>query len=152
MQISLTQAEEFEIKFRVPFWSKASAVIIDGHEMASADGQFFSVQRLFKNGDLIEVVFDVSLRVEKINGKVAFLWGPLTLARDTIKESNSDFIKHPIAINGGMKIKRKIVPKKNGEQIRLTAALSGEQEILLTDYASCGRDWTDENSIVSVTS
>ena len=88
------------------------------------------------------------LRVRKKNGKAAYLYGPLVLARDEQKES-CDLTAPLIPILHGRTPVFERLPEAEGEQVRIQLS-TAHGNVLLTDYASCGKNWTKENSRISV--
>ncbi len=105
-------------------------------DSVSADG-YQLVSKRFNDGDEITVEFDVSLRVERLNGKVAFFYGLLTLAADEADLTRD--IEKPISV-GDNPLYRLIKPQKGGF-IEVEVQLDDGDTLLLKDYQSVGKNY-----------
>ena len=90
-----------------------------------------------------------TLREHRLNGCVAYTWGPYTLARDAAKE-NGDLLRpvRPKHESHGA-LCFAVLPCEPGESVRLTLETESGP-VLLTDYASCGKRWAEQTGPVSV--
>ena len=88
------------------------------------------------------------LKVHRLNGKIAFTFGPYALARDEAKESGSILTPiMPVYENGELCFEQK--EAEDGESVRLI--LKTERGgVLLTDYASCGKSPAEGRDKISV--
>ena len=86
-----TAEEEFEIKLRIPEFSKKTVVTVCGKQISAPAGEYLSVKRKWASGDVIKLVIDMSPRVihpigcekdENSKNYIAVKYGPLVLARD----------------------------------------------------------------------
>ena len=103
------------------------------------------VNFVWSDGDTVEVEFPLHLKSHHLNGKTAYTYGPLVLARDEIKEGKkTDSTFSPTEHNA-----YKIQEAGDGEMLRIMLECDIE-DVLLTDYASCGKYWTKKNANVSV--
>ncbi len=142
--IFLEESAEFEVLVRIPDWCD-KAVITVGDEMFKAESGYASINRAWSDGDTIEVELEMYVRSHSLNGKTAYTYGPLVLARDEMKEGSAiDGEFTPTAHNS-----YKLLPAMDGEMLRLMLECDGE-DVLLTDYASCGKYYRSKNSNVSV--
>lgn len=80
------KATTFAIMLRIPAWAGAkTAVRVNGKvwDKAVTPGTFLSVDRTWKQGDVVEIAFDMGLRLEPLNAAhpemVAVVTGPLVL-------------------------------------------------------------------------
>ncbi len=89
-----------------------------------------------------------TLRVHRLNGCIAFTYGPYVLARDAAKE-DGDLTRpvRPKEKDGALCFA--VLPCEEGESVRLTLETESGP-VLLTDYASCGKRWAERNGPVSV--
>jgi len=81
---------EFDIMVRVPKWLKQKGSITVNGQKEDADivpGSFYKLQRAWKDGDVIEVAFPMSLWTNPLNdhhpiynATLAFMFGPFVLA------------------------------------------------------------------------
>ena len=86
LAFSLGKPETFTVFLRIPGWAGPKTnVSINGHraEQSVEPGKFIALQRTWKDGDRVEVEFEMSLRLEAIDDQnpnnVALLQGPLAL-------------------------------------------------------------------------
>ena len=83
-----------------------------------------------------------------LNDKVAFTYGGLVLARDEQKEEGN--IESPVEV---VTHKDHLVVNQvdtvGDEAVRLLISTQNG-DLLLTDYASCGKHWTEQRNRISV--
>lgn len=75
------------VMLRIPFWSKASRVRINGAPVDGvAPGRYLSIDREWRPEDVVEIELDMSIHLwvgdQVLRGKCAFYHGPLLLAYD----------------------------------------------------------------------
>ena len=134
---------ERELTFRIPAWSGASEMTLNG-EKVERSGDTFLLRRIWQAGDLLRIRFELSPKRRILDGKVAFLYGPFVLARDERKEESFDtnpslddtFLLLPLSPEGG-------------EEVRVLLHTEAG-EFLMTDYASCGKHWREKKSRIAV--
>jgi DUF1680 family protein len=144
LALFLESDEEFELKIRIPDWCDEATVRI-GDEIKNAYPGYFSVKRVWCDGDTVEIELPRHLKSHHLNGKTAYTYGPLVLARDEIKEGKpTDSPFTPTEYNA-----YRIAPKEDGELLRIYLECEGD-DVLLTDYSSCGKYWTRKDAKVSV--
>ena len=144
LAVFLEDSEEFEILVRIPDWCDEATLRI-GDEIKRVYPGYVSVVRTWSDGDTVELELPMHLKSHHLNGKTAYTYGPLVLARDEIKEgkkTDSEFI--PTEHNAYT-----VLPAEDGEMLRILLECNGDG-VLLTDYASCGKYWTKSNAKVSV--
>ena len=142
--IFLEESEEFTLTLRVPDWCDEAVVKI-GDEMKKVYSGYTTIRREWSDGDTVEIDLEMHLKSHRLNGKTAYTYGPLVLARDEMKEgkkTDSEF--SPTDHNAFKRL-----PVESGELLRISLECEGE-DILLTDYASCGKHWNNQNARVSV--
>lgn len=88
---------EFAIFLRVPGWSDATSIAINGAAVRPAPtaGAYYAIKRLWKPGDTIRIGFDMRTRVTASNprvhenyGRVAVERGPLVYALEQIDQKD----------------------------------------------------------------
>ena len=144
MAIFLEESEEFTLTLRIPDWCDEAVVKI-GDEMKKVYSGYTTIRREWSDGDTVEIDLEMHLKSHRLNGKTAYTYGPLVLARDEMKEgkkTDSEF--SPTDHNAFKRL-----PVESGELLRISLECEGE-DILLTDYASCGKHWNNQNARVSV--
>ena len=140
---SITVGSDCDLKLQIrkPRWCKAMTVngeTVSCAEYADASGHY-------KAGSQIVFEWKRTLVKHQINDKIAFTYGELVLAVDSAK-TNAD-IEAPVHISGDLTYK--LLEPKAGELVRLECK-TDDGSLLLTDYQSCGKKWTEENSKISV--
>ena len=89
-----------------------------------------------------------TLEEHRLNGKLAFTFGPYVLARDEEKDKKRVWSPvRPRKKDGNLCYE--LLPCEDGEQVRLRLK-TARGEILLTDYASCGKHWHDSDALMTV--
>ena len=144
LAVFLDKNEEFELLVRIPDWCD-EAVVKVGDEMKKVSSGYYPIRREWQDGDTVEIELEMHLRSHHLNGRTAYTYGPLVLARDEMKEgrkTDSEFTPTPHS-----SFER--LPGEDGELLRLSLTCEGEN-VLLTDYASCGKHWNNNNARVSV--
>ena len=136
-------AAEIALRFRVPAWSVGAQALIGGEAIPVAEG-YFTIRRVWQVGDKVEITLPLRLVTHLLDLKVAYTYGPFVLARDEQKES----IKGKIA-PGGAYPSYQLLDPQDPEEIRLLLH-TPKEDVLLTDYASCGKHWTKKNARVTV--
>jgi DUF1680 family protein len=147
IQIVSAVDEEFSIALRIPSWSNAPQVKVNETTYPVAQG-YCTMEREWKNGDVIYLAFHPTLQKIELNGKMAFVYGNIVLARDEQKENKGINEAFSVVMNGNTPMARK-VDAEVGEELRFLLKTE-DGEILLTDYASCGKKWREENARISV--
>jgi uncharacterized protein len=84
--LNLARPESFTLYVRIPAWAGAKTnVSVNGHRAESVvePGKFLALQRSWKDGDRVEIEFEMPLRLEAIDNEnpnnVALLHGPIAL-------------------------------------------------------------------------
>jgi DUF1680 family protein len=78
---------EFTLKLRIPYWSKATTVKLNGQEIKDIQpGQYLVIERLWQKGDRLHIELDMSLHLwvgeGECQGRTSIYRGPLLLAFD----------------------------------------------------------------------
>ena len=84
-ELSLQHPEAFTVYVRIPEWAGAkSTVSLNGSRAGGlTPGKFLALQRTWKDGDRVEIEFEMTTRLEAIDeqfpNRVALMYGPLAL-------------------------------------------------------------------------
>jgi len=141
LTIAAARPARFAIKFRIPGWAgPATAITVNGKPINTAivPGHFAAVDRTWRDGDRVEVRFDMPLRLEPLNDAhpemVALMTGPLvlfpiedgagTLSRDELLSARKDGYGWTIAA-ADRTVKLKTFPAISDETYRLYTQLRG---------------------------
>jgi DUF1680 family protein len=86
LRIDLARPAAFGLRLRIPAWAgKATRIRVNGKDIRSTakPGAFAELTRTWKPGDVVEIAFDMGLRLEPLNQAhpemVALMTGPLAL-------------------------------------------------------------------------
>ena len=72
------------VRLRIPAWSAKTEVKLNGKVLDGvAAGRYFTIERDWKLGDIVEVKFDMPVVAHTLDHHVAFTRGPVLLARDS---------------------------------------------------------------------
>lgn len=87
LRISLPKAEKFDLKLRIPSWSRSTVVRVNGQTIPEVKpGAYLTLVRKWRDGDLIEANFDMSFHYwageREDYGKTSIYRGPILLAFD----------------------------------------------------------------------
>lgn len=85
LTVSNARPVRASIKLRRPSWSGDVAVRVNGRRAKSTAGDdgYITLDRTWRDGDLVELTFDMSLRLEPLHGdstRAALFYGPILLA------------------------------------------------------------------------
>lgn len=148
-EVYLKRPERFRVRLRIPDWCDRAAIRCAGEQFFLSESGYHTVDRVWSGGDAIELDFAEKLSYQEKNGRVAFTYGPLVLARDEQKEGGPLTEEKSFYEEGGAPV-YKILPKEGKELIRLEIKTEDDKNILLTDYASCGKNWLDQHCRITV--
>ena len=136
------QAEcDLNIRIRKPGWCKE--MLVNGS--AVSDAPYYDAAGHYKAGEKIVFEWKRTLKTQQINGKIAFTYGELVLAADSAKTEKDIALPVHVSENPAYKV---LKPEK-GELVRIECQ-TDDGTLLLTDYQSCGKNWTQENNVISV--
>ena len=149
-RVSLAQPEEFTVRLRVPAFCEDVRITVDGEQVnATPTDDYVLLHRVWRDGDELTVTADFRLRTLSLGGRTAFMYGPLTLARDEGKEEGEVSLTESIKLTDGFAYT--FEEEQEGEAVRLRVERAdGKEPLLLTDYASCGKRWLDVKNRLTV--
>ena len=139
---------EFALYLRIPSWAEGFSVTVNGTETETVnDGGYVVINRSWGK-DKVEVRFRAPVKMQVIGGKIAFTKGPITLARD----SRFGDISTPLTISAkdgrtvrARRVKNTVFSSNTAYEVDTAAGT-----ITLCDYAQAGKNFDDEDSIVTV--
>lgn len=135
--------ESFALRLRIPGWSRQTKVRINDETPSDVpSGRYLTLDRAWKVGDKIELLFDMTPRLwigeREAMGKVSVYHGPLLLAYDT--RFGSTDIQHLPVLN--LSQPPHPVPVASGPTphplLQMQFATAGGGTITLCDFASAG--------------
>ena len=147
IKLGLSAPETFAIKLRVPAWSNHPVLTLNGEQLTATQG-YVQLANTWQDGDGIALSLHPEVKRELLGGKQAYVYGCIVLARDEQKEPgdiNAPF--SPVETDGRLVLEQ-IAPAP-GEMVRFVLE-SDKGQILLTDYAWCGKHWNEQHARISV--
>lgn len=109
-------------------------------------GEYADISGEYSGGDVIEIGYNVGLKVLRLNGKVAFSFGAITLGAD--EEKFDGDIEKPINVTDNPVYK--LIKQQKDELLRVEISLKDGEEITLSDYQSCGKNWRGKRNRTTV--
>ncbi len=147
LTLSMKKPTKFTVRLRIPQWSNAPTVSVGGMAYA-VETDYVDIEREWHSGDKIALDFHPTLKRMDLNGKTAFIYGNVVLARDEQKEAADITAPFTPIVCEGKLVAEKLAPQQ-GETVRFVLKTE-EGDVLLTDYAYCGKQWEKENTRISV--
>lgn len=153
MTVETDSKEPFALRFRIPLWSKQTRFIVNGEPIVSQTDGYFTVERIWQNGDRIELDFDMRVRILYAkdidpNAKAeaichfALLRGPIALARDSAFGEDITSAVTVLDENGYATAKPTNKASFKREQEFEIEAKEGTFTVV--DYASAGQSWNPD--------
>lgn len=137
---------KFKVKLRLPYYADETQIYVNDAKISSDEEGYAVIDREWTEGDVIKLRFVVKVRKHDLNNKVAFTYGPFVLARDCMKEDAD--ITVPVVIDDHTVFE--MAASEAGENVRFLMSDGKGGSVLLTDYASCGNDWSDVSGLMTV--
>jgi DUF1680 family protein len=143
IEVNPAKAETFTLSLRIPAWSAQTVVKVNGKKQTVVAGAYAAINRTWKPGDRVEIVFDMRCRLldaphgSNRNGDnmQAVIRGPVVLARD---ENTDKAYNHPVTIladkNGFVKI-MPVRPTLPATRMEFSVP-AADGAIRMVDYAS----------------
>ncbi len=139
---------EFPIRLRIPAWSETTQVTIGGESIHAKPGAYHPIERAWKTGDVVELVFDMSTRLvapppgtpEAGRGYRALARGPVVLARD-LRLGGDIHEGVMIATNGKGKVDARPLPPLPETGMRFSIPITNGGRFEVMDFASSGNTW-----------
>ena len=147
IKICLDAPEAFAVKLRVPEWSHEPALCLNGEVLECVKG-YNQLGKLWQDGDVITLELHPEVERLTLNGKQAFVYGNIVLARDEQKEPGDINAPFTPMTRDGRLVLNQIDPEV-GETVRFVME-TDEGQVLLTDYAWCGKYWNREHSAIAI--
>ena len=71
------------LRLRIPGWCAKASVKVNGRQLDGVKSAYFTIDRTWKMGDVVELSFDMPVVAHAYGHHVAFTRGPVLLARDS---------------------------------------------------------------------
>ena len=178
LKLNLEASESFELRVRVPYWSKNTRLCVNGKAYAAECGKYATIAREWQDGDTVELVLDMRIEAMRpisygtqilmnnivweadhmvptfdredpiAKDHIALRRGPIMLAQENrLGYSVDDPITIKVNADGYVDA---IYTDKNMPYdciIKLDIPLESGGYMLVSDYASAGKLWTDESKM-----
>ena len=147
------------VRLRIPAWSAKTEVKLNGETLEDvAAGSYFTIDRDWKLGDIVEVKFDMPVVAHTLDHHVAFTRGPVLLARDS-RFADGDLtepLRHGIKDGQILPTFAAVRTPSDDIWMAFSATLpigshtenpeaSNPSTVFFCDYASAGNTWTRAN-------
>ena len=129
------------LHIRKPLWCEKMTV---NGELVTEE--YCVLDKQFSAGESVDVCMEMAVKSHNLNGKVAFTYGPLTLASDEQKCERA--LKKAVLLDNGFVCKEQQTEK--GEIVRFTCELGKDDVLVLADYQSCGKKWLSDKPYMTV--
>lgn len=119
--------KEFTLYVRIPAWSEKTEIVVNGDDVRDSvrAGEYFALRRIWKEGDFLDISFDMRCRKHFVADCVAFTVGPILLARDSRFDDGD--------LSEGVVKKR--VEKLDDGKDRFCTVVAAEDENIWMEYA-----------------
>ncbi len=147
------------VRLRIPAWSAKSEVKINGEGLEGVKaGAYFTINREWSLGDIVEVRFDMPVIAHTFDHNVAFTRGPVLLARDSRFKDGDMTDPFRRGIKDGQTMPTFAAVRAPSDDIWMafsaTLPIGSHTEnpearlpstVFFCDYASAGDKWTKDN-------
>lgn len=142
---------EFVLRARIPSYAENFKVTINGENADYAIDKGYAVLGKVCDGDSVTVKFKAPIKAVKLNGKLAFYKGAITLARDErFGENMKKPAKTEIKKDGRVPSAKIVKNDKFDSELTAKIKTADGEYITLCDYSSAGKNCDDDNRTVSV--
>lgn len=142
---------EFTLRARIPSYAENFKVTINGENADYAIDNGYAVLGKVCDGDSVIVKFRAPIKAVKLNDKLAFYKGAITLARD---ERFGENMKKPAKIDikkdGRVSLAKIVKNDKFDSELTVKIRTADGEYITFCDYSSAGKNCDDDNRTVSV--
>ena len=147
------------VRLRIPSWSANTEVKLNGKALDGvAAGSYFTIERDWRLGDVVELRFDMPVVAHSLGHHVAFTRGPVLLARDS-RFADGDLaepFRYGVRDGQAMPEFEAVRTPSADMWMAFSATLpigshtenpeaSLPSTVFFCDYASAGSDWTRAN-------
>lgn len=161
ISVEIENPVSFELKIRIPSWSKDTYASINGEKCEVING-FITIEKEWNNGEEIAIVLDMRTRAispqlpencadPNAKNHIALLRGPIVLAQENRLGYSVDVpVKVKVSDDGYVDV---TIPEKDiapyEHIIEVQVPLESGEYMSLTDYASAGKLWNEESKMAA---
>ena len=140
IRITSDKAQEFPIHIRYPGWAtKGITVRVNGkrfRHISAEPGSYVSLDRVWRNGDEIEVVLPMEVHRKELPGspgKTALMYGPVLLAAG-LGEEELRSLEIPVLLAEGLPVKKWIEPVSQQDLVFKTSGTGRPHDLELIPF------------------
>jgi hypothetical protein len=142
LRLGLRKAESFVLTLRIPYWSQATSVRVNGKPVSGVrPARYLSLERKWKGGDTVDIVFDFSLHFwvgeRECANKASVYRGPILLTYDR-RFNDMDPDQIPVCSAPGVTDKLITPNTWLPPMVLVEFPTSGDRALRLCDFASAG--------------
>ena len=148
-----------KLRLRIPAWSAKTVVKLNGKALDGvSSGTYFTLNHVWKLGDIVEVRFDMPVVAHTLEHNVAFTRGPVLLARDSRFGDGDHMEPFRMGIRDGQQMPTFAAVRTPSDDFWMafsaTLPIGSHHEnpegalpetVFFCDYASAGNTWTRDN-------
>lgn len=152
-------AGRYKLTVRVPAWCSGASVVLDGSPLPGVAPGYFTIDREWREGDSLTLVFPMPVKMHVLDHNVAFTRGPLLLARDSrLGEGPIDEVVRGQGVADGAEVEGAMMVRPPSDSFMLTVTLplaighhhanpdgACKSVVKFCDYASAGNEWRPGN-------
>ena len=155
IQITLhpQQPAKFNLCLRIPAWSAATNILVNGEKIQNVQpGTYCTLNKIWKEGDKIELSLDLRTRLYELNNMQALKRGPITLARDS--RFQDGFVDETAMVqtnNGFVDAQPIVAPQGMWMAFTVPMVMGTDKEnfgtprmVHFCDFASAGNTWNEQ--------
>jgi len=156
LQLKLRRPSRLTLNVRHPSWCETVTVNVNGRRQTTSrrPGGYVTVNRVWREGDIVQVHLPMSLRAEPLPGNpdvVAFLYGPIVLAgrlgregltpgadvivnERTYGDVLNDKVEVPVLVGDARELVRRIKPSRGEALTFRTEGIGRPRDVSLIPY------------------
>ncbi len=152
MTLNGAAGESFKFTVRIPAFCKYATVSVNGETPVNAANGYYTIEREWNDGDVVELDLDVRVRTYRRDGNsvhakdfVALYKGPVVLARDARLGEKIDI---PVDIAEDAEGFVEVKPTKTAHfdvNMEYAVPMKDGSSITMIDYASAGKTWNRDS-------
>ena len=138
LHVDPEKAATFSLELRIPHWSNATKLTVNGLETPVAAGTYCVLTREWRPGDRVTIDLDMRLRVwigeRECEGKASIYRGPLLLAREQSPPSHGTFMALDLKA-----LHERLIDPSPGAFVLVDVTDAAGQTVRLRDFGNAGQ-------------
>lgn len=161
IEVSPAKPASFSLRLRIPAWSQRTELRVNGIKLECQAGEYAEVEREWKEGDKVELTFDMRGRVIQAPGdanSLAIVRGPILLSLDNRTVKADDFRALYLDVNddGYINLETVEAPENIWMAYKVPVytvngpgAPTPSEPLIFYDYPSAGNQFLADNVFVT---